>query len=118
MYLSQGATAVPTPDLKMAETISYEFGYEQTFLNDFLVNVTAYYKDQRNMPLQRTYISYYGDNSVTTYEPAGFGDIRGVEIRLEKNAGRFVTFNAMYDYMLQSRGQFGVEVLYENPLKA
>ena len=117
-YLSQGATALPTPDLKMAETISYEFGYEQTILNDFLVNVTAYYKDQRNMPLQRTYVSYYENNSVTTYEPAGFGDIRGVEIRLEKNAGKFVSFNAMYDYMLQSSGQFGVAVLYENPVTA
>ncbi len=117
-YLSQGTTAVPTPGLKMAETIAYEFGYEQSFLSDYLVNVTAYYKDQKNMPLQRTYVSYYGDNSVIEYEPDGYGDVRGVELRLEKNAGRFVTFNAMYDYMLQSTGQFGLAVLYEDPLKA
>ncbi len=118
MYLSQGATAVPTPDLRMGETIAYEFGYEQMFLSNFLINITAYYKDQRNQPLQRSYVNYYGDNNVTEYVPDGYGDIRGVELRLERNEGRFVTFNAMYDYMLQSSGQFGLATVYEDQLIA
>ena len=117
-YLSQGGVAVPTPGLKMGETISYEFGYEQMFLQNFLVNITAYYKDERNQPLQRTYINYYHDNTVTEYVPDRFGDIRGVELRLERNMGEFVTFNAMYDYMLQSTGQYGLAAVYENQLEA
>ncbi len=114
----QGGVAVPTPELSMAKTISYEFGYEQMILNDFIVNITAYYKDISNEPLPRTYKNYYGDNLVTKYFPDAYRDIRGVELRLERPFGKFVTFNAMYDYMVQSSGQSGLDVVYEDRLLA
>ena len=117
LYVTQGGVALPSPNLKMAETVSYEFGFEQMILNDFLVNITAYYKDMKNLPLSRTYVNYFEDNRVTIYSPDGYRDIRGVEVRLEKPVGRFVTFNAMYDYMLQSSGQIGIAELYENQVK-
>jgi hypothetical protein len=82
------------------------------------VNVTAYYKDVRGEPLSRTYINYYEDNLVSKYYADLYKDIRGVEIRLERPLGRFVTFYAMYDYMLQSSGQSGLAQVYENRLKA
>jgi outer membrane receptor protein involved in Fe transport len=44
-YIVSGGVTVPTPGLKMARTVSYEFGYEQMFFDDFIVNITAYYKD-------------------------------------------------------------------------
>jgi hypothetical protein len=116
--LSLGSTAVPTPDLDMARTVSYEFGYEQLVLNDFIVNVTAYYKDVRGEPLSRTYVNYYEDNNVSRYYPDAYRDIRGVEIRVERPMGRYITFNAMYDYMVQSSGQSGLAQVFENRLKA
>jgi len=109
---------VPTPGLSMGRTVSYEFGYEQRFLQDFLFNVTFYYKDVRNQPLSQTFINYYHDNLVTQYVPDGYRDIRGVELRLERTFGRFVTFWANYDYMLQSTGQSGLQRIYENRLEA
>ncbi len=114
----QGGVTVPTPELAMARTISYEFGYEQMILNDFIVNVTAYYKDISNEPLPRTFVNYYGDNLVTKYFPDAYSDIRGVELRLERPFGKFATFNAMYDYMVQSAGQSGLDVVYEDRLLA
>jgi hypothetical protein len=116
--LNLGSVAVPTPDLDMARTVSYEFGYEQMVLNDFVVNITAYYKDVRGEPLSRSYINYYEDNIVSRYYADAYRDIRGVEVRLERPMGRFVTFNAMYDYMVQSSGQSGLARVYENRLKA
>ncbi len=109
---------VPTPDLSFARTVSYEFGYEQMFFSDFLLNATAYYKDVRNEPLSRRYYNYYHDNIVTKYFPDAYGDVRGIELRFEKPHGRFVTFHAMYDYMVSSYGQSGVANVYENPLEA
>lgn len=113
-----GSVGLPTPDLTMAKTISYEFGYEQIFLTDFLINVTAYYKDNSNEPLSRTFINYYGDNNVTRYYPDSYSDIRGVEVRLERSAGRFFTFSAMYDYSLYSSGMTGLSSVYEDRLAA
>jgi hypothetical protein len=112
------SVTVPTPGLEMARTISYEFGYEQAFLSDFLFNVTAYYKDIRNEPLIRTFIDYFHINQVREYFPDAYRDIRGVELRLEKPVGTYVTFHAMYDYMLQSYGQSGLARIYENRLEA
>lgn len=110
-----GAT-IPTPGLEMGRTVSYEFGYEQRFLQNFLVNVAFYYKDVRNQPLSQTFYSYYQDNVVTQYVPGGYRDIRGVEARFERSVGRFVTFWANYDYMIQSSGQTGVSKIYENQI--
>jgi hypothetical protein len=116
LKIDPGAVVVPTPGLDMGRTVSYEFGYEQMFLSDVLINVTTYYKDISNEPLSRSYINYYGDNIVTMYEPDGYGDVRGIELRLERPVGRFVSFGAMYDYMVSSSGQSGLADVYEDRL--
>ncbi len=118
MYLSQGAISVPTPDLDMARTVSYEFGYEQMLFGEFLVNVTAYYKDVRNEPLNRRFINYYQDNIVNKYFPDAYRDVRGIELRFERPFGQWVRFNAMYDHMIQSSGQSGLAQVFENRLLA
>ena len=115
--LSLASVGVPTPDLDMARTVSYEFGYEQTILDEFLINLTAYYKDVRGEPLSRSFIGY-DDYTVTRYYADAYSDTRGVEARLERPLGRFVTFAAMYDYMLKSTGRSGLYRVYEDRLKA
>ncbi len=112
------AVTLPNPNLSMGRTVSYEFGYEQQFLENFLFNVAFYYKDFRNQPLSQSYINYYHDNIVTTYVPDKYKDVRGVELRLERTFGKWITFWANYDYMLQSYGQSGLQKIYENKLEA
>lgn len=112
--LGAGSTVVPCPDLPMARTVQYEFGYEQSFLENFLVNVTAYYKDVSNEPLSRAYISYNNAYTMYKYYPDYYKDVRGVEVRLERNSGRYVKFSAMYDYMLVSEGRAGFAKIYED----
>ncbi|MCI0513055.1 TonB-dependent receptor, partial [candidate division KSB1 bacterium] len=116
--VSPGSAIVPSTGLEMAKTVAYEFGYEQRLLRDFLVNVSFYYKDVKNEPLNRTYVDYFEEMNVHQYFPDAYRDIRGVELRLEKNLGRLVTFWGNYEYMLQSRGSSGLAYVYENRLKA
>jgi outer membrane cobalamin receptor len=117
MKLNAGSTIIPTPDLEMAKTISYEFGYEQVILTNYLFNATAYYKDVSNNPMLRTFVDWYETNSVAKYYPDAYRDIRGVELRFERNFGRYFTFQAMYDYMLVNSGQAGYVTIYENMVK-
>ena len=116
--VSPGAAIIPTSDLEMAKTIAYEFGYEQSFLNEFLINVSFYYKDIKNEPLYRTYIDFFEELYVSKYFPDAYRDIRGIELRLEKNVGRFLTLWGNYEYMLRSSGRSGLFNDYENQLKA
>jgi hypothetical protein len=113
-----GAANVPSLNLDMAKTVAYEFGYEQRFLGDFLFNVTFYYKDVKDEPLIRSYIDYWEELTVNQYAPDAYKDIRGLEVRLEKNIGRFITFWGNYEYMLQSSGRSGLAAVYENRLRA
>jgi hypothetical protein len=109
---------LPTPELPMARTVSYEFGYEQRLLKNFLANIVVYYKDMSNIPLPRTYINYWEEFQATKYAPDGYSDTRGIELRLEKSAGRFFTMWCNLDYMLKSWGQSGLRYLYENRITA
>ncbi|MDZ7290018.1 MAG: TonB-dependent receptor [candidate division KSB1 bacterium] len=113
-----GATNVPSPDLEMARTVAYEFGYEQSFWQNFLFNITFYYKDVKNEPLSRSYVDYWEEQSVQKYFPDFYKDIRGLELRLEKRFGRFVTLWGNYEYMLQTTGRTGLAYVYENRLRA
>ncbi len=116
--IGPGWTSVPAPNLPLGRTVSYEFGYEQSFFESFLFNVTFYYKDVRNLPLSQTYVSWYRDNNVTSFVADRYMDTRGIEFRLERRFGRFISFWANYDYMLQSAGQTGLQRIYENRLDA
>ncbi len=118
LTVSPGGTIVPSTDLEMAKTIAYEFGFEQSLLNSFLFNVSFYYKDVKNEPLNRVFVDYFEEVYVNKYFPDAYNDIRGIELRLEKNMGRFVTFWGNYEYRLKSSGQSGLATVYENRLKA
>ena len=116
--ISPGSAIVPSPGLEMARTVAFEFGYEQQFWNRYLINISAYYKDIQNEPLSRVYIDWWEEMHVRKYFPDAYRDIRGVEIRFEKNLGRFFTFWSNYDYMVSSSGSTGLARVYENRLKA
>ncbi|HEY9166547.1 MAG TPA: TonB-dependent receptor [Candidatus Kryptonia bacterium] len=118
LALYPAAATVPSPALAMGKTISYEFGYEQSFLQQFLATVSFYYKDVRNQPLPQTYVDYYHENEVTQYVPDAYNIVEGLELRLERNIGSWVTFWANYDYMLLSSGESGLAYVYENQLEA
>ncbi|MBN1540922.1 TonB-dependent receptor [candidate division KSB1 bacterium] len=111
-----GAANVPSPQLDMARTIAYEFGYEHSLFKDYLINLSIYYKDIKGEPLSRTYVDYWEELYVQQYFPDAYKDIRGIELRFEKSFGRFVTFWSNYEYMLQSSGRSGLARVYENRL--
>ena len=114
LAITADEVVVPSPDLDMAKTVQYEFGYEQRLLKDFLLNVTLYYKNVTDEPLSRTFIDYWQEFSASKYFPDSFADTRGLELRIERNIGKFLTFWGNYEYMLQSWGQTGLKYNYEN----
>ncbi|MDD5582101.1 MAG: carboxypeptidase regulatory-like domain-containing protein [Candidatus Marinimicrobia bacterium] len=109
---------IPSPELTLGKTVSYEFGYEQQMFRQFLFNIVLYYKDVKNDPLPRTYVNYWEDFVITKYYPDAFSDARGIELRFEKNYGKWFTFWANFDYMLKSWGQSGMRYVYENQVTA
>ncbi|APF17028.1 TonB-dependent receptor [Caldithrix abyssi DSM 13497] len=113
-FLNQ-ITRVGNPNSELQKTVAYELGYEHNILNQFLVRAAGYYKD---ITLQPTLVLYENlDGSVSYYrqEPNNYEDIRGFEITINKNRGRWVRGFVNYTYMVSTYGYFGYGRYYENP---
>ena len=102
------------PDLTLAKTISYELGYDHSFMDNYLIQVAAFYHDIIDKQDQTRYTAISG----TVYQRTtsnDYEDIRGVELTVRKNAGRWWTFFGNYTYQVTSRGHFGRDQVYQNP---
>ncbi len=109
-------TTFGDPNLILAKTISYELGYDHLIFKDYIIQLAAFYHDifdQQNT-VQYTSVggTVYRKTTSTSYE-----DIRGFELTLKKNRGRWWTFFGNYTYQVSTSGHFGQEELYEDPAK-
>jgi len=112
-----GATSeVGNPNHPMPKTIAYELGYEHNIFNRFLLRMTGYYKDISEQPLL---VGFHDISGLVNYNislPYNYEDVRGFEISLVKNTGRFIRGFANFTYMARKAGQFGFGQMYENPV--
>jgi hypothetical protein len=89
--------------LALGKTIAFEFGYRQLLAPDFVLDVTAYNKDKKadaalrklpvNDPTNAGAINY-----LNTFTNADFGNIRGVDARLDRRFGQFLQAMLAYSY--------------------
>ena len=106
---------IGNPNEELQKTVAYELGYEHNLFNQLLIRTAGYYKD---ISLQPNPVLYENlDGSVRYYidEPTNYQDIRGFEITLNKNRGRWVRGFVNYTYMVSTYGYFGYGRYYQNP---
>jgi outer membrane receptor protein involved in Fe transport len=104
------------PNLILAKTISYELGYDHSLFNDYLVQLAAFYHDVSDQQNATQYSSVSGITYSRTTSNS-YEDVRGFELTLRKNRGRWFTFFGNYTYQVTTSGHFGKEQIYEDPSK-
>lgn len=109
-------TRLAAPGNKLPKTVAYELGFEQNLFNNYLVRISGYYKDLSNQPIQ---VSFTGrdNSSYSVSRPYSYEDIRGIELTLRKQRGRFFWGEVNYTYDVQTTGFFGTLENYENPFQ-
>ena len=108
-------TRLGNPSLEMPRTVAYEVGYDQNLFDEILLHVVGYYKDVTD---QAGLVGYHNrDYSVSyeTYQNKNYQDIKGFEIRAEKQYGRFLWGWLNYNYVLVKSGFVGVQDYFEDP---
>jgi len=115
-----GVDPIPNPELDFPRTIAYELGLERQFSNalyawifgwepepQYLVSVAGYYKD---VTREIGIISYYLTFTDAFSHPINkrYAQIRGVEGRLQKSVGNFVTGWIQGDLSLRDEGAVGL----------
>jgi len=108
---------IPNVLLEWPKTIQYEVGYEHNIADQFLFHLGTYYKDVSDEVVELDIRSGQlgtGTVQVTSWSNNQYRDIRGIELRLEKNQGRFFTFYANFEYAVSSTGRTGLFGIYED----
>jgi hypothetical protein len=101
------------PRLKMEKTVAWEIGYEHNLFDIFRIAVSGYYQriDNERSPYRYQSVG----NQVELYSSRNdrYRDVRGVDLKLEKRVGTFVTGWISYDLELHSSGQRGFTNEYQ-----
>jgi hypothetical protein len=105
---------VGNPGHPMYRNINYELGFEQNLFDAFLLRMSGYYKANDNQPFAVTYTNLDGSSRYDLYEPLNYDDIRGFEITLRKNVGRWLRGFVNYTFMQTKGGNFGFAEQFEN----
>ncbi len=88
---------IGNPNLKPEETTAYEVGWRRQVGDFSAVDVTAYYKDIRN--LTEIVTQPAAPNSFSTYRNRDYGTVKGLELQLDMRRNRGVS--AQFTYTLQ-----------------
>ncbi len=96
-------------DLDFGKTIAFEFGIRHAFSDDMVLDVAAYNKDIVSDPAARL-VSLYDpvqlrDNDFRILTNLDFGNVRGLDVRLDRRFGNF--FNGTIGYAYQQAKNTG-----------
>ncbi|HEV8263521.1 MAG TPA: carboxypeptidase regulatory-like domain-containing protein [Gemmatimonadales bacterium] len=92
-------------DLQFGKTILFEFGVRHAFSQDMVLDVSAYNKDKVS-DLAARIIPYAdplnpGDTiNVNVLTNADFGNIRGVDVKLDRRVGSYLNASVAYTFQL------------------
>ncbi len=105
---------IGNPNMAYEKTIAYELGYEQNIYNTVLLHLAAYYKDITHQPGWVLYQSI--NTSVNYYQAASnnYSDIRGFEITLSRNSGKWFRGFINYTYNVVTSGYFDITKYYQD----
>ncbi len=103
------------PELQMAQTISYELGFDKSFKDEYLLQLAGYYHDIVN---QLEFTTFYSADGSVIFDLASnnsYEDIRGFELTMRRSRGKWWSGFFNYTYQVKSAGRFGKSQIYENP---
>lgn len=103
------------PNLQQAKTVSYQLGYDHVLLQEYLIQVAAFYNDITN---QQTFTQYVSDRLGIGYFTAtnnSYEDIRGLELTFKKTQGNWFRGFVNFTYQVSTQGAFGRQIVNEDP---
>jgi len=106
--------SIGNPNHPLSKTVAYELGYEHSLLDQYLLRLSGYYRDLSNQPGDIYYESIDYEVGYNVSKPRNYGDVRGLEVTLNKPMGEWFRGFVNYTYMIEKWGDFGFGDQYEN----
>lgn len=107
-------TEFGNPSHPMPKTVAYELGYDHNLFNQFLLRISGFYRDASDQPAGVNFVNLDGMVDYVMSLPSNYQDVRGFEVTLSRDVGRWVRGFANYTYMARKGGNFGFQTIYQN----
>jgi len=107
--LNSGGVIVGTPDLEPQITITYEVGLNKQLSEDYVMDITTYYKNIYNYVSTRKVTSEV-DETINWYEYTSddYGSARGIDVNLTKMLSNFISGSTSYSLAWAAGNNSGV----------
>ncbi len=91
------STLYRNPNLRPQRTVTYEVGFKQKLSNSSALNISAYYRELRDMIQRRTFLFVAAPiNTYTTYDNQDFGTVKAFSFQYDMRRTNNLQLNASY----------------------
>jgi len=88
------------PDLKPQKTIMYEIGFRQQFMDDYVLDVTAFYRDIRDwITAGAPYVTLNGV-TYSVYTNKDYSNVKGITLNFNKRFTNHLSVDFNYTYQV------------------
>ena len=88
------------PDLEPQQTVMYEIGFRQEFLNDYLIDVTGFYRDIRDWIQAGAVIETRNLVTYAIFTNQDYANVKGITITLNKRFTNYFSLDFNYTYQV------------------
>ncbi len=95
-----GSTGAPfgNPDLNPQRTTMYEIGFRQSFMDDFLIDATLFYRDIRDYVTAGPMIETRNGVGYSIYTNRDYANVKGITFYFSKKYSNNFSFDINYTY--------------------
>lgn len=116
-FYKTGLTNIGNPNLEPPRTISYELGVAYNFLNQYLLELSTYYKDVTGEAAQVSYSNMAGTVSYNSFLNNRWENDQGFEMRITKSVGKYFTGWLNTWFVIDKNGRTGRQTASEDPVQ-
>ncbi len=88
------------PDLEPQKTVMYEIGFRQEFFDNYLVDVTGFYRDVRDWITAGSIIQTYNLVTYSIFTNKDYANVKGITFTLNKRFNNNLAFDVNYTYQV------------------
>ncbi len=88
------------PDIRPQKTIMYEIGFRQQFTDDYVIDVTAFYRDIRDWITAGPPTPTLNGVTYSVYTNKDYSNVRGITLSINKRFTNHFSFDINYTYQV------------------
>jgi len=88
------------PDLEPQKTVMYEIGFRQEFFDDYLIDVTGFYRDVRDWITAGPIIETRNLVTYSIFTNKDYANVKGITLSFNKQFSNYFSFDLNYTYQV------------------